>query len=201
MEELAGDTEQQAALHGFYLLFAEDLAAGTARRLADYQARFPGHEAEIAAEFADLTAAGAAELRRVGPYQLLQELGRGGQATVWLARDTRLPRRVALKVLRRGPASREAELRLRREAEATARLDDSGICQVFEVGEDQGESWIAMRYVPGETLAARIAADRDRRAARSPSRGEIAAAIRAAAATFERAACTGPTPWASSTAT
>ncbi|MCA9320470.1 MAG: protein kinase, partial [Planctomycetes bacterium] len=100
----------------------------------------------------------SAPSRRLGPYLILNELGRGGQGTVYLAEDTRLRRRVALKVLElqsafggQGPLER-----LRHEAEAAARLDDPGLCAVFEMGVEDQVAWMAMRYVEGETLAKRI---------------------------------------------
>ena len=93
----------------------------------------------------------------------MRELGRGGQAVVYLARDRRLSREVALKVFPRSSTSPEMVARLRREAAALARLDDRGICSVYEFGEARRESWIAMRYVAGQTLAEEI------RAARGPA--------------------------------
>ena len=95
---------------------------------------------------------------RVGPYRILSELGRGGQCVVFLAEDARLGRKVALKVLPRGLDPGGTELRrFRREAEVAARLDHPGICPVLDAGESGGTSWIAMRFVEGETLARRIA--------------------------------------------
>jgi len=94
----------------------------------------------------------------VGPYRLLRELGRGGQAAVYLAEDTRLHRHVALKVLSGfGPLSETAMRRFRREAEVASRLDHPGICPLFEAGIDRGTPFIAMRHVEGVTLAERIA--------------------------------------------
>ncbi len=106
-----------------------------------------------------------------GPFELERELGRGGQAVVWLARDTRLGRRVALKILERGDFpidSRDgrpgAAARLRREAEVASRLDHPAICAIYEMGVLEGVSYIAMRYVEGETLAQELAAARKERA-------------------------------------
>jgi formylglycine-generating enzyme required for sulfatase activity/tRNA A-37 threonylcarbamoyl transferase component Bud32 len=103
----------------------------------------------------------AADGALIGPYRVLREIGRGGQATVYLARDERLDRQVALKVLDAGAASdRTAIERFRREAEITSRLEHSGICPVYEVGQERGAIWIAMRYVQGRTLAHTISANR-----------------------------------------
>ncbi len=98
--------------------------------------------------------AGQAGGETIGPYLLRRELGRGGQGRVYAAEDTRLGRRVALKVL---PAhtmqSPEIRLRFEREAAALSRLDHPGICTVYETGEDRGTAYIAMRYIDGKTLA------------------------------------------------
>jgi len=101
---------------------------------------------------------------RIGPYRLIRELGRGGQGVVHLADDTRLRRRVALKVRTRivgdpidDEHPRELDARFRREAEILSRLDHPGICVVYEVGELGDSSYIAMRHVEGETLAKKIA--------------------------------------------
>jgi serine/threonine protein kinase/predicted Zn-dependent protease len=99
--------------------------------------------------------------RRLGSYEVLREIGRGGQATVYLAEDSRLGRQVALKVLDPGVAPDPSALeRFRREAEITSRLDHPGICTVYETGEERGAVWIAMRYVEGDSLAKKIAAAR-----------------------------------------
>src|SRR5204862_3786026 len=95
--------------------------------------------------------------QRVGPYRVLHEIGRGGQATVYLAEDTRLPRRVALKVLAGGFALSDPMLqRFRREAQAASRLDHPGICTVFDADVDGDTPYIAMRYVEGGSLAQHI---------------------------------------------
>ena len=99
--------------------------------------------------------AGANDLnRRVGHYRLLDEIGRGAQGTVYLAEDTRLSRKVALKVLSGGFASsRDTLLRFQREAAAASRLDHPGICAVYETGQADGLHFIAMRHIQGQTLA------------------------------------------------
>jgi len=99
-----------------------------------------------------------------GPYRRIRLLGQGGQGEVWLAEDERLGRRVALKVLRSGHPER-----FRREAAIASRLDHPGICTVYESGEIDGVAFIAMRYVEGPSLAARI--DEERASGRKPSSG------------------------------
>lgn len=136
-----------------------DRAAGRERTLEEYQAAFPGLEGRIAEE---LDAAGGPppEPRSIGPYRLIRELGRGGQGVVHLAHDERLGRTVALKLLPRALAGEGARLpaRLAREMEVLSRLDHPGICVVFDAGEVDGYAFLAMRYVPGVSLAQRVTA-------------------------------------------
>lgn len=89
----------------------------------------------------------------VGPYQLLELLGRGGMGEVYLAHDPRLKRRVALKLL---PASLVGDgARVRRfeqEAQATSAISHPNVAHIYEIGEAQGRHYIAMEYVQGRTL-------------------------------------------------
>jgi serine/threonine-protein kinase len=88
-----------------------------------------------------------------GRYRVLSRLGSGGMADVWLAEDTHLQRRVALKVLhRRFAQDREFVERFRREAESAAGLQHPNIVSVFDRGEFEGTYYIAMQYVEGATL-------------------------------------------------
>ena len=88
-----------------------------------------------------------------GRYRVLQRIGSGGMADVWLAEDTHLQRRVALKVLHsRFAQDREFVERFRREAEAAAGLQHPNIVAVFDRGEFEGTYYIAMQYVEGRTL-------------------------------------------------
>jgi predicted ATPase len=94
---------------------------------------------------------------RLGSYEIVSLLGRGGMGEVYLAEDTRLRRKVALKLLPpESIADERAKTRLLREARAAAALDHTNICAVYEIGEAQGLSFIAMQYVEGETLADRM---------------------------------------------
>jgi serine/threonine protein kinase len=87
-------------------------------------------------------------------YRILSRLGAGGMGEVYLAEDSRLNRRVAIKFLPPQSVSDEsAKKRLIREAQAAAILDHPNICATYEVGEDDGRSFIVMQYVEGETLA------------------------------------------------
>jgi eukaryotic-like serine/threonine-protein kinase len=86
-------------------------------------------------------------------YRVLRRIGSGGMADVWLAEDSHLQRRVALKVLhRRFAQDREFVERFRREAESAARLQHPNIVSVYDRGEFEGTYYIAMRYVEGPTL-------------------------------------------------
>ena len=93
----------------------------------------------------------------LGPYHVLAKLGEGGMGEVFLAEDTRLRRRVALKLLPTRLADDDkARQRLINEARAVAALDHPNICTVYEVGEADGHRYIAMQYIEGETLASRL---------------------------------------------
>ncbi len=93
--------------------------------------------------------------RTFGKYVLLRVLGKGGMGVVFLAEDRDLKRKVALKILRQETLLFQAEARerFRREARAAARLDHPGICPVYDVGEEEGFPYMAMRLVRGRTLA------------------------------------------------
>jgi eukaryotic-like serine/threonine-protein kinase len=93
----------------------------------------------------------------VGRYLIESPLGSGGMGDVYLAQDTGLHRRVALKLLPGAIAADDtARKRLLREAQAAAGLDHPNICTIYEVGDANGHSYIAMQYIDGETLAERL---------------------------------------------
>ena len=95
---------------------------------------------------------------RLGPYEILSPLGAGGMGEVYKARDTRLDRTVAIKILPTELA-RDPGLRARfeQEARAIAALDHPHICAVHDVGDHEGTRYLVMQYLDGETLAARLA--------------------------------------------
>jgi serine/threonine protein kinase len=95
---------------------------------------------------------------RLGPYEIVSSLGAGGMGEVFKARDTRLDRVVAVKVLA-GHAVEDPSIRSRfeREARAVSSLDHPNICTVYDVGRHDGVDYIVMQYFEGETLASRLA--------------------------------------------
>ena len=95
---------------------------------------------------------------RLGPYEVLSPLGAGGMGEVWKARDTRLERIVAIKVL---PAhlskSEEIRQRFEREARTISSLSHPHICALYDVGNQDGTEYLVMEYLEGETLTDRLA--------------------------------------------
>jgi WD40 repeat protein/tRNA A-37 threonylcarbamoyl transferase component Bud32 len=92
-------------------------------------------------------------------YEVLGELGRGGMGVVYRARQTRLNRPVALKVILAGEhAGPEQRVRFLAEAEAAAAVDHPGVVRVYECGAHAGQPYLALEYCPGGTLADRLAA-------------------------------------------
>jgi WD40 repeat protein len=89
---------------------------------------------------------------RIGPYDILGELGRGGMGIVYKAHHAQLHRVVALKMMRGGAADRQALARFHREAEAVARLQHANIVQLFETGEHAGQPCFTLEYVDGGSL-------------------------------------------------
>ena len=94
---------------------------------------------------------------KLGPYEILSPIGAGGMGEVYKARDTRLDRTVAIKVLPEHIAKREdLRARFEREARAVASLNHPHICVIHDIGNQDGTGYMVMEYMEGETLAARI---------------------------------------------
>lgn len=94
---------------------------------------------------------------QLGPYQILAPIGAGGMGEVYQARDTRLERDVAIKVLPDAFASDTARDRFQREARAASALSHPNICAVYDVGESEGRPFLVMELLDGQNLRDRIA--------------------------------------------
>ncbi|MEZ6196756.1 MAG: SUMF1/EgtB/PvdO family nonheme iron enzyme [Planctomycetota bacterium] len=178
--------EHWERVEAFRKSFWNDVQMDAVRERSEYVRDFPGLESEVDAELGNIrTLLDPRRQRRphatppptgrstempsrppkeavdregrIGRYVLEKELGGGGQGRVYLARDPEIGLAVALKVLSLGHAmSVQARLRFKGEAEKAAKLNHPNIARVHEWGEDQGVPFIAMEFVRGETLAARI---------------------------------------------
>jgi WD40 repeat protein/serine/threonine protein kinase len=149
---------------------------GEGPHLAEYQARFPDLVADLGLLFEIHQAFEAEQLAATLPgvpgngpngrgaplpdipgYEVLEVLGRGGMGIVYRARQTKLKRLVALKVIRSGMETDPQERqRFQREAEAIARLQHANIVQVYEVGEHDGLPYLALEHIEGGSLADRL---------------------------------------------
>ncbi len=95
---------------------------------------------------------------KLGPYEIVSPLGAGGMGEVYKARDTRLERTVAVKVLPdRLSSSSEVRQRFEREAKTISQLSHPHICAVYDVGNQDGVEYLVMEYLEGETLFDRLA--------------------------------------------
>ena len=93
---------------------------------------------------------------RIGRYAIVRKLGQGGMGVVYAARDERLERTVALKTMSSLASDETARKRFWREARAAASVNHPNVCQIYEIGEDGGELFIAMELLEGEPLAERL---------------------------------------------
>ena len=95
---------------------------------------------------------------KLGPYEIVSPLGAGGMGEVYRARDTRLDRTVAIKVLPQHlSANPELKQRLEREAKAISSLSHPNICVLHDIGSQDGVNFLVMEYLEGQTLAERLA--------------------------------------------
>src|ERR1044071_8753124 len=94
---------------------------------------------------------------RLGPYEIISQLGAGGMGEVYKARDTRLERTVAIKVLPvKLGAHPEARQRFEREARVVSSLNHPHICALYDIGRQDGVDYLVLEYLQGETLASRL---------------------------------------------
>src|SRR5580698_10025636 len=98
---------------------------------------------------------------RLGPYEILAPIGKGGMGEVYRARDTRLQRDVAIKVLPQAFAANAlatsaARERFQREARAASALNHPNICAIYDVGEASGHPYLVMELLDGKTLREHI---------------------------------------------
>src|SRR5260370_14986369 len=94
---------------------------------------------------------------RLGRYEIRSKLGAGGMGEVYLAQDTKLDRKVALKILPAELAANQDRMRrFVQEAKAAAALNHPNIAHIYEIGESEGTNFIAMEFVDGKTLREKI---------------------------------------------
>src|SRR5579875_1114201 len=108
--------------------------------------------------------------RTIEHYEIVRRLGEGGSGVVYLANDTLLERPVVLKILRAGALSaEETRSTILREARLASAFEHPNICAIYEAGESGDEAFIAMQYVPGQSL--------DRLIARGPASPQLVVSV------------------------
>src|SRR5262245_10564500 len=108
-----------------------------------------------------LALAGSAECVRIPGYEILAELGRGGMGVVYKAKQLKLNRVVALKMILAGEHAGPQDLqRFRVEAESVAQLQHPNIVQIHDVGESDGRAFFSLEFIDGGSLAQRLAESR-----------------------------------------
>src|SRR5215213_6240746 len=95
-------------------------------------------------------------MKTIGRYQITGTIGQGGMGVVYAAWDEQLNRAVAVKTIRANDSDPLSTERLRREARAGARVNHPNICQLYDVGSEEGQFYIAMELLEGEPLSAKL---------------------------------------------
>src|SRR5215831_4852157 len=127
--------------------------AGESAPVEEYLRRYPELTGLLGSTTSDGNGPAAIALRRLGDFEIIRELGRGGMGIVYEARQVSLNRKVALKVLSAGLGlTPRAVERFHREAEAAARLHHSNIVPVYAIGEQDGTHFYAMELINGPSL-------------------------------------------------
>ncbi|MET0552623.1 MAG: protein kinase [Vicinamibacteria bacterium] len=129
---------------------------GKLRALYDWMRGTPAASAATSAGVPAATPRPEGFPAKIGHYTIARKLGEGGMGVVYAARDERLERTVALKTMSSLAQDETARKRFWREARAAASVNHPNVCQLYEIGEDAGELFIAMELLAGEPLSDRI---------------------------------------------
>jgi serine/threonine protein kinase len=132
------------------------LRAEVERMLASHRVAPDFLATPAAVLFTETRAPQSLEGQQIGPYLLSSRIGAGGMGVVYKARDTRLDRTVAIKVLPADSGSTHARERFEREARTVAALNHPHICTLHDTGHHEGIDFLVMEHLDGETLAARL---------------------------------------------
>jgi Tol biopolymer transport system component/predicted Ser/Thr protein kinase len=144
--------------------FLKEACAGDEKALAEVTALLAGHQdsgflqSSVAADAGRVLEQRVAVQpgERLGPYLIEAHIATGGMGVVYRARDTRLDRVVAIKVLRPSASDNQTRQRLKREAQAAVKVQHENICAVYDICEENGREFLVMEYLDGRTLAEQL---------------------------------------------